>query len=52
MDDGLWLYYKLPNEPKGSGELKTSTHIFRFSKNIFKLFHDWNDMILFTNFIL
>ena len=21
-DDGLWLYYKLTNEPKGSGELK------------------------------
>ena len=23
MDDGPWLYYKLTNEPKGSGELKT-----------------------------
>ena len=23
MDDGPWLYYKLANEPKGSGELKT-----------------------------
>ena len=22
MDDGPWLYYKLINEPKGSGELK------------------------------
>ena len=21
-DDGLWLYYKLNDEPKGSGELK------------------------------
>ena len=21
-DDGLWLYHKLTNEPKGSGELK------------------------------
>ena len=21
MDDGPWLYYKLTNEPKGSGEL-------------------------------
>ena len=21
-DDGPWLYYKLTNEPKGSGELK------------------------------
>ena len=21
-DDGPWLYYKLANEPKGSGELK------------------------------
>ena len=25
MDDGAWLYYKLTNEPKGSGELKTGT---------------------------
>ena len=24
-DDGPWLYYKLTNEPKGSGELKTKT---------------------------
>ena len=23
MDEGPWLYYKLTNEPKGSGELKT-----------------------------
>ena len=23
MDDGPWLYYKLTNEPKGSGELKS-----------------------------
>ena len=23
-DDGPWLYYKLTNEPKGSGELKTA----------------------------
>ena len=23
VDDGPWLYYKLTNEPKGSGELKT-----------------------------
>ena len=22
VDDGPWLYYKLTNEPKGSGELK------------------------------
>ena len=22
MDNGPWLYYKLTNEPKGSGELK------------------------------
>ena len=22
-DDGPWLYYKLTNEPKGSGELQT-----------------------------
>ena len=24
-DDGPWLYYKLTNEPKGSGELKIGT---------------------------
>ena len=24
VDDGPWLYYKLTNEPKGSGELKKS----------------------------
>ena len=24
-DDGPWLYYKLINEPKGSGELKIGT---------------------------
>ena len=24
MDDGSWLYYKLTNEPNGSGELKKS----------------------------
>ena len=27
-DDGPWLYYKLTNEPKGSGELKTKSMIF------------------------
>ena len=25
-DDGPWLYYKLTNEPKGSGELKKVTY--------------------------
>ena len=25
-DDGPWLYYKLTNEPKGSGELKKQYH--------------------------
>ena len=30
-DDGQWLYYKLTNEPKGSGELK---------KNIVKIFDE------------
>ena len=24
-EEGPWLYYKLTNEPKGSGELKTSS---------------------------
>ena len=27
-DDGLWLYYKLINEPKGSGKLKKWRHRF------------------------
>ena len=27
-DEGPWLYYKLTNEPKGSGELKI--HCFKF----------------------
>ena len=26
-DDGPWLYYKLTNEPKGSGELKIDLRI-------------------------
>ena len=26
MDDRAWLYYKLTNEPKGSGELKTNSN--------------------------
>ena len=26
MADGPWLYYKLTNEPKGSGELKINIH--------------------------
>ena len=25
-DDGPWLYYKLTNKPKGSGELTTSMY--------------------------
>ena len=28
-DDGAWLYYKLTNEPKGSGELKKNS-IYQF----------------------
>ena len=27
MDDGPWLYYKLTNESKGSGELKTKQNL-------------------------
>ena len=31
-DDGPWLYYKLTNEPKGSGELKSKTaRVFGFA---------------------
>ena len=33
-DDGPWLYYKLTNEPKGSGELKTNR------ARVFILIHD------------
>ena len=32
-DDGPWLYYKLTNEPKGSGELKMNTQ----DSNVFLL---------------
>ena len=28
MDDRPWLYYKLTNEPKGSGELKMKIGIY------------------------
>ena len=31
MDDGPWLYYKLTNEPKGSGELKKKSQLGSFS---------------------
>ena len=27
--DGPWLYYKLTNEPKGSGELKKKYNAYR-----------------------
>ena len=27
-DDRPWLYYKLTNEPKGSGELKTLKYMY------------------------
>ena len=30
MVDGPWLYYKLTNEPKGSGELKKHTSEWSF----------------------
>ena len=30
MDDRPWLYYKLTNEPKGSGELKNTYNITLF----------------------
>ena len=29
-DDGPWLYYKLTNEPKGSGELKKWTAVLYY----------------------
>ena len=34
MDDGLWLYYKLTNGPKGSGELKKKEE-FEFTFGVF-----------------
>ena len=35
MVDGPWLYYKLTNEPKGSGELKIlSFGIDRFEQTV------------------
>ena len=35
-DDGTWLFYKLTNEPKGLGELKT-TQMYRDATK-------WNEM--------
>ena len=32
MDNGPWLYYKLTNEPKGSGELKILTYRCHYRK--------------------
>ena len=32
-DDGPWLYYKLTNEPKGSGEL--IMHLYPFQLRFF-----------------
>ena len=45
MDDGPWLYYKLTNEPKGSGEL-IITAIFRVSE--FQDFYGnwWKQIVL------
>ena len=37
MDNGPWLYYKLTNEPKGSGELKKGEGIcFQISQELLK----------------
>ena len=30
MDDRAWLYYKLTNDPKGSGELKMMQNVSPF----------------------
>ena len=39
VDDGPWLYCKLTNEPKGSGELKTYTYHIKYSNiSIFGLY--------------
>ena len=43
MDDGPWLYYKLTNEPKGSGELTKGTFWLP------KLF-DFAELFLFRSF--
>ena len=39
-DDGPWLYYKLTNEPKGSGELIINTQT--------KLLHSTNNVIVLS----
>ena len=33
MDNGACLYYKLTNEPKGSGELKKKIFLYNFYQN-------------------
>ena len=38
-DDGNWLYYKLTNEPKGSGELKSQPLEFSQTNNFLKSFN-------------
>ena len=49
-DDGPWLYYKLTNEPKGSGELKIfSSEAIRGMK--LKLCINVHDISLYINFI-
>ena len=64
MDDGPRLYYKLTNEPKGSGELKMTTHlwlsmieIWQFLQGRFWPFPNlalwfvlWNSKNLYLNF--
>ena len=45
-DDRSWLYYKLTNEPKGSGELKMSS--FESNEYIYKK-EDWSYYVVSTN---
>ena len=46
VDDGPWLYYKLTNEPKGSGELKNSREKKEVKKkNSPTLFHNKGEIV-------
>ena len=36
-DDGPWLYYKLTDVPKGSGELKTVSQLFFHMESIYEI---------------
>ena len=46
MHDGPWLYYKLTNKPKGSGELKISS--FESNEYLYKK-EDWSYYVVSAN---